>query len=155
MNGSSRLGLKWRWRNTARKRNASILVPKNRYRFLYVGGPPVDQEAIQEAMKQAGANNVCERAEDLSAFKDALARGTWDAALIDTQSPDISLPAALSVLSKTAKNVPAIVVSEQSDKDTTGRILKAGATYSVPRSDLQPLIPILRMETYIVRSTSD
>jgi diguanylate cyclase (GGDEF)-like protein len=117
--------------------------PTPTYSVLYVGGPATEQQAIEGLLRNSGVDGFCRRAEDLTEFKEALDQDAWDAAILDSQAPNVPLPAALSLLSKSSRPIPAIVLADHSDEDAQIRYLKAGANYSVLRADLGRLLSIL------------
>lgn len=95
--------------------------------LLLVEDSDKDAQLVLRELRKGGYEIEYERVETAGAFKEALARHTWDVVLCDYSLPQFDAPHALEVLKESGYDLPFIIVSGTIGEETAVSALKAGA----------------------------
>jgi PAS domain S-box-containing protein/putative nucleotidyltransferase with HDIG domain len=111
---------------------------------LVVEDSDADAELVLRRLRQNGYSPRCDRVATEAALLAALAKQTWDVALVDYNLPGFGGPAALRLLAEAAPDLPAITVSGAISEETAVATLTAGAIDYVLKDNLTRLAPAVR-----------
>ncbi len=114
--------------------------------LLLVEDSQSDAELIIRMIKRSGFDLNVEQVQTKEEMSKALGNNNWDIILSDYNLPQFNALEALTVLHKTAKDIPFIVVSGAIGEDTAVAIMKAGAHDYVMKDNLARLIPAIERE---------
>ncbi|MBL0216743.1 MAG: response regulator [Myxococcales bacterium] len=114
--------------------------------LLLVEDSPADAKLVLHALKQAGHVVECERVEDATAMREALARKPWDLVISDWAMPQFSALAALDVLKESGLDLPFIIVSGTVGEELAVQAMRAGAHDYVLKDRLTRLAPVIERE---------
>jgi PAS domain S-box-containing protein/putative nucleotidyltransferase with HDIG domain len=103
-----------------------------------------DAELVLRRLRENGYSPRADRVATEAALAAALARRTWDVALVDYNLPGFGGPAALRLLAEVAPDLPAITVSGAISEETAVATLTAGAVDYVLKDNMTRLAPAVR-----------
>jgi len=115
-------------------------------KVLLVEDSEDDATLLARALKKGGIQPVVERVETADAMKKALQKQEWDVVIADYVLPRFSGLDAVSVLKKTEKDVPFIIVSGKIGEDTAVEAMRAGAHDYIMKGNLARLLPAIERE---------
>jgi PAS domain S-box-containing protein len=115
-------------------------------RVLIVEDSEFDARIMVNLLRQGGWDVSYRRVETAAAMQEALAEGTWDCVLSDYNLPEFSAPDALSILQKSALDLPFLVISGGIGEDIAVATMKAGAHDYLMKGNLQRLAPAVERE---------
>jgi PAS domain S-box-containing protein len=115
-------------------------------RVLLVEDSEDDAALLVRALKKTGVQPVVERVETADAMKKALQKKDWDVVIADYVLPCFSGLDAITLLKKTGKDIPFIIVSGKIGEDTAVETMKAGAHDYIMKGNLARLIPAIERE---------
>src|SRR5438105_2737318 len=101
--------------------------PDKELRVLIVAASDSDGAILIEELRKGGYAPVHERVDTRTAMAAALARQPWDLVITDYALPRFNAMMALTLLKKTAQDLPCIVVSSSLGEELAVAALKMGA----------------------------
>src|SRR5580698_7713352 len=105
-----------------------------------------DAELLLDEIREAGYEPMSERVQTAQELTAALARHSWDAILCDYVMPQFSAPDALQIVRAKHPEVPFIVVSGVFGEEAAVKMMKAGASDYLVKTNLSRLIPAIERE---------
>lgn len=115
-------------------------------RILLVEDSEDDATLLTRALKKGGIQPDIERVETEDAMKKALQKKEWDVVIADYVLPCFSGLDAITLLKKTGKDLPFIIVSGKIGEDTAVETMKSGAHDYIMKGNLARLIPAIERE---------
>ena len=115
-------------------------------RVLLIEDSEDDATLLERALKKGGIQPLVERVETEDAMKKALQKNEWDVIIADYILPRFSGLDAVSVLKKTEKDLPFIVVSGKIGEETAVEAMRAGAHDYIMKGNLARLLPAIERE---------
>jgi two-component system, cell cycle sensor histidine kinase and response regulator CckA len=100
---------------------------RSHYRLLLIEGNPTDRRVILRTLNKLGSEHQAECADSLSIGKELLARGDFDAVLVDLVLPDSRGLETLEGIHSADPLVPVVVLSSVDDQALAVRAVRAGA----------------------------
>lgn len=114
-------------------------------RVLLVADPSVEA-ALGPPLERHGFVVACERAETADALRSALAAGSWDVALLASDTPGLEILAAVELVRAIDPDVPVVVVAGAIGEELAAGAIRSGASDVVSRSNLARLGPVVERE---------
>jgi len=115
-------------------------------RLLLIEDSEDDATLLTRALKKSGVQSIVERVETEDAMKKALHKQGWDVVIADYVLPRFSGLDALTVLKKTQKDLPFIIVSGKIGEETAVEAMRAGAHDYIMKGNLIRLLPAIERE---------
>jgi len=115
-------------------------------RVLMIEDVGSDAKLILMTLEKAGFRVVHVRVQDADGLKSAIENETWDVVIADYQLPGFNASAALSILRKSGRDIPFIVVSGFVGEETAVDLMKAGAHDYLMKDNLARLAPAVERE---------
>lgn len=115
-------------------------------RALIIEDSQSDAELILLELRQGGFEPTYERVETAYEMTDALRRQTWDVILADYTLPKFSAPEALTLLKKTGRDIPLLIISGSIGEETAVAAMKAGAHDYLMKDNLTRLPAAIQRE---------
>lgn len=119
---------------------------KKSLRVLLVEDSQDDALLILRQLANAGYDTVHERVETAEGMDKALQENNWDLVLCDYQMPRFDGLSAISILKKTSKDIPLIIVSGTISPERAVEAMKAGAGDYIMKDNLSRLVPVIERE---------
>lgn len=114
--------------------------------LLVVEDSENDMELLLEEIKEAGYEPVSERVQTAEELTAALGRHVWDVIICDYVMPRFSAPDALKLVRAKHVDLPFIVVSGIVGEEAAVKMMKAGASDYLVKSNLSRLVPAIERE---------
>ncbi len=115
-------------------------------RVLLVEDSEDDATLLIRALKKGGVQPIVERVETEDGMNKALKKQDWDVVIADYVLPRFSGLDAISVLKKSEKDLPFIIVSGKIGEETAVEAMRAGAHDYIMKGNLTRLIPAIERE---------
>ena len=115
-------------------------------RVLCVEDSESDAALVIRLLEQAGYDVCARRVENGPEMETALEGGVWDVIISDYRMPQFDAPAALSVLRKSGRDLPFLVVSGTIGEDLAVAMMKQGAHDYLMKNNLARLVPAVERE---------
>lgn len=112
-----------------------------RLSVLIVEDSADDARLLVRHLQQAGHEVLHERVETAEALSAALERRNWDVVLSDYRLPDFDAGAALTLLQKSGRDIPFIVISGAIREEAAVELMRRGADDYLMKSNLSRLDP--------------
>lgn len=105
-----------------------------------------DAELLLDEIREGGYEPKSERLQTAEELGRALAHHTWDLVLSDYVMPQFSAPEALALVRAKNPDVPFIVVSGVVGEEAAVKMMKAGASDYLVKTNLSRLVPAIERE---------
>jgi PAS domain S-box-containing protein len=124
----------------------------NLIHVLVVEDSEYDASLMLEQIRQAGYEPMSERVQTAEELKAALGRHTWEVILSDYVMPQFSGPDALKLVREKHADIPFIVISGVYGEEAAVRMMKAGASDYLVKTNLSRLVPAIEREIEAAQS---
>ena len=114
--------------------------------ILVVEDSERDAALMLEVLKGAGFETISERVQTADELTAALPRHQWDVILSDYDMPQFSGPEALKMVRQKNPEIPFIVISGVYGEESAVRMMKAGASDYLVKTNLSRLVPAIERE---------
>src|SRR5579862_7746407 len=105
-----------------------------------------DAALMLEEIRKAGYEPMSERVQTAEELKAALGRHAWEVILSDYVMPGFSGPDALKLVREKHAEIPFIVISGVYGEEAAVRMMKAGASDYLVKTNLSRLVPAIERE---------
>jgi signal transduction histidine kinase len=108
------------------------------FRLLIADDDDADRAAVAGALAASGMTVTCDEARTAAEVTALLATGAYDCVVLSGTLPDRTLAELVVGLRTAEVYTPILVVTDQQDDDAEQVLADAGATDSMPRSEMSP-----------------
>ena len=119
---------------------------KKNIRVLILEDSEFDAMVLESLLRKGAYDPVILRVETLAEFSEAIDGKEWDIILADYNLSGFKAPEALSLLQRTGKDIPFIIISGGIGEDTAVEAMKAGAHDYLMKGQLARLVPAVERE---------
>ena len=105
-----------------------------------------DAERILQTLKEAGFEPMSERVQTAEELTAAWSRHGWDVVLSDYDMPQFCAPEALKIVRQKNAEIPFIVISGVYGEESAVRMMQAGASDYLVKTNLTRLVPAIERE---------
>lgn len=131
------------------------LPPRQPLHLLLVAA--ADESAARLLPLFADADKACRfhRVDSAAGLREALGEQPWDAALYLSETPTLSLQAAVREINESGVDLPLILIADPADRSGMQAAMKAGARDVIDGDRLQRLLPAVEREVREARHRAD